>query len=372
MQSTQTITSLLPVRFESSVQQVLSIRSEIPLDTPVEQPNFQPAIERLRIIYLQHINRSDELSLKIQDVAERFIRTDCSKITQASDIIKIAQDCRNQFVKVLCNDFDQAPLKEPVVIRDWKFEEWQLLDFINLDKFFGQRQVAISPFDQMPFPEELPRHEFAHAIIELLKTIPQFLQEANTPPLPNEQQVVVAAQADQHLIPFASQGTGNGKLVRQDVENFTPEKNLFIAWQRYEMWKRLAKASLQEKRCQGVIAQLEIDIAARKMANENYLQQIISEEAQRMLAYFAERQQEMEAHLNEAEQARTEIAGLKEQLDTATSNLKKLRTDLTTQEKRSDDLQQQIYVEQAKYVRLAQEIQEIRNRCKRRPWWKFW
>ncbi len=379
--STQTVTSILPTQpSEPTFRLVLGKRSEIP-EGPTEkrpdiqpdtQPDIQPVIVRLRIIYLQHINCNDDLSLQIQIVAERFIRTDCSKIGQASDVIKIAQDCRNQFARVLCNDFDRAPLQEPVVVRGWKFEAWQLNDYISLDKFFGQRQVALSPFDQMPFPEELPKHEFANAIIELLKTIPECLQESNAPPLPVEQQAVGVARVNQFLIPFASQGAGDGKSNRQDVENFPPEKNLFVAWQRYEMWKKLAKASMQEKKCQSVITQLEIEIAARKMANENYLQQIISEEAQRLLAYFAARQQETEAHLHEAEQARAEIARLKEQLDEATSNLKKLRTDLTTQEKLSKDLQQQIYVEQAKYVKLAQEFQEVRNRCKRRPWWKFW
>lgn len=66
---------------------------------------------------------------------------------------------------------------------------------------------------------------------------------------------------------------------------------------------------------QAHLVQLEIHIAARKLENENYLHEIIHQEAQRMLAYFEERQQAMQAHLDENEQMRVEIAKLKTRLD---------------------------------------------------------
>lgn len=355
MTITQTITSVFPEQIELTSRLVLNLNSEAsPSDTAEPQSTMQSMVERLRVIYLQYINCDDELSLQIQEIAEKFICMDCSKISHATDLIKLAQDCKKQFARVLCSDFDRAPLQEPVVVRDWRFEAWQLHDYISLDKFFGQRQEALSPFDLQPFPGNLPTHEFALAIIRLLKTIPEFLQEANT------------------TSQLAIQSAGDGKMVRQEAEVFSPESNFFVAWQRYEMWKKLARAAVQEKKCHAVITQLEIDIAARRLENENHLQLIINEEATRMLAYFAEQQQAVQAHLDEAEQARGEIARLKEQLDEAANNLKKLRADLGVQEKRSNDLQQQIYVEQAKYARLAQEVQELRNRCKKRPWWKFW
>ena len=325
---------------------VLHLLLERRPEAPPEQLDFQPVIERLRVIYLEHINSNDALSLQIQEVAEKFILIE---IDQASDVMRIAQDCRDQFAKILFNDFDQAPLEVPVVVRNWKFEAWQLNDYVSLDKFFMQRQVALSPFDQEPFPEQLPNHEFAQAIIDLLKTIPQVLQEVNA-------RIVVAN--DQSMLAVVFQGTGDGKVVRQETENFQPANNMLVAWQRYEMWKKLARASVQEKKSRQDIAQLKIDIAARKLANENQLQQIINEEAQRMLAYFAERQQEVDEHLQEAEQARAEIGKLKEQLDVATDKITKLRSDLSSQEKHSADLQQQLYVEQANYARLAQQVQE--------------
>lgn len=339
--------------------QVLHVVLEMRPEAPPEQFDFQPVIERLRVIYLEHINCNDELSLQIQEVAERFILEEAN---QVGDVIKMAQDCRDQFAKILFNDFDNATLEEPVVVRDWKFEEWQLHDYVSLDKFFGQRQVALSPFDNMPFPEQLPRHEFAQAIIDLLRTIPQVLQEVNAP--------IVAANTDQSLFAVVFQGTGDGKVVRQETENFQPADNMLVAWQRYDMWKKLARASVQEKKSRQDIAQLKIDTAARRLENENQLQRIINEEAQRMLAYFAERQQEVDEHLQEAEQARAEIGKLKEQLDVATDKIAKLRSDLSSQEKRSADLQQQLYVEQANYARLAQQVQELRNRCNKKPWWR--
>lgn len=349
MQAAQTVTMQDPV-----VHVVLEMRPE----APPEQFNFQPVIERLRVIYLEHINCNDELSLQIQEVAERFILEEAN---QAGDVIKMAQDCRDQFAKILFNDFDQATLEVPVVVRDWKFEEWQLHDYVSLDKFFGQRQVALSPFDNMPFPEQLPNHEFAQAIIDLLKTIPQVLQEVNAP--------IVAAN-DQFMLAVVLQGAGDGKIARQNVENFAPQDNFMVAWQRYDMWKKLARASVQEKKSREFIAQLEIDSAARRLENENQLQRIINEEAQRMLAYFAERQQEVDEHLQEAEQAREEIGKLKAQLDAATEKIAKLRSDLSSQEKRSNDLQQQLYVEQANYARLAQQVQELRNRIRRKNWFQ--
>jgi hypothetical protein len=332
---------------EKSLPQFLRFTS----DAPNEQPDIQPVIDRLRIIYLQHIDCDDELSLKIHEVAEKFILEDCSKISQLSDLVKIAQDCKKQFAKVLCSDFDQAPLAVPIVIRGWKVDQWQMLDYSNLDKYFGQRPVAISPFDQLPLPEELPKHELAQDIIDLLKTIPEFLQEANGP-----SELVMTT----------------GVLSQQDAANFAPENNFFVAWQRYVMWKKLAQSSVQEKKCKAIIDDLKIDIAARKQANEDHLHEIISQEAQRMLAYFEERQQATQVQINEAEQARIEIVNLKTQLDESRRNLKQLRADLAAQEKCSVDLQQQISVEQGKYTKLAQEIQQIHNENegKRKPWWK--
>lgn len=335
---TQTVTSLPPqfLRF--------------PTEALNEQPDIQPLIARFRILYLQHIDCDDEISLKIQDVMERFIQTDCSKI-RPSEVIKVAQDCRSQFAKLLCNDFDHAPLTVPIVIRGWILEKWQVLDYIQLDQYFGQRQIAISPFDQEAFPEELPRHEFMQAIIDLLKTIPEMLQEANRPT-----KLVITT----------------GKLSQQEADQFAPENNMIVAFQRYEMWKKLAKASVQEKKSRAIITELEIDIAARKLSNENLLQEIISQEAQRMLTYFEERQKATQVQLDEAEQARIEIENLKTQLDESTRNIRQLRTDIAVQEKRSEGLQQQMNGEHAKYIKLAQELQEMHNSCRRRPWWKFW
>jgi hypothetical protein len=352
--------------------QVLRLRTEAVFDSPSEKPDIQPVIDRLRIIYLQHLNLHDELSMKIQEVAEDFICIDCSKITQLSDFIKVAQDCRNQFAQVLCNDFDQALLKDPVIIRGRKFEKWQLIDYINLDKYFGQRQVAISPFDQQPFPEVLPRHEFVQAILDLLKTIPEFPEEIFTPQLSVGQQALVANQAGQYFIAFPSQGNGVGGFNQQELINYTPENNLLVAYSKYQAYKKMAKGTMQLEEKKVILVQLEIDIAARKLTHSNFLEQIINQEAQRMLAYAAEREQIIDAHLEEAQKAHIEITELKEKLDASTTILNKLRADLTVEEKRSADLQQQIYVEQTKYIHLAQQIQEIRQRCKKRPWWKFW
>jgi len=379
---TQIVTSLHPT---SSTQPDLRLR--LRAEILLERRDFQPISDRLRIIYLTYINRDDELSVKIQNVAFRFICTDYSKISQLSEIIKIAQDCRNQFDQVLYSDFDfanletpgdfnRALLEKPAELRGWKFDEWQIKDFINLDKYFGQiieqRSEVLSPFDGEIIPEELPGHEFAQAIVDLLRTIPEFLQEAIPPQAPPQRQAVVANQMGQRLLALPHRGNSPYKLTRQDVENNSLEKDWKVAYGRWGYYKKMAKSAVQLKINQTRLVQLEIDIAARKLANENFLHEMIDQEAQRMLAYFEERQQVVDAHLEELEQARGEIAKLKVQLDESTKNLNKLRADLSVQEKKSEDLQQQIYVEQAKYARLAQEIQELRNRCRRRPWWKFW
>lgn len=366
-------TSLAYPQYELLEQQFLRPTNEVDLNNPNEQIDIQPLIARLRIIYLQYMNCDDELSLDIQEIAEKFTNVDCSNIRQLSDIIKIAQDCRSQFSKLLFNDFDKTLLEEePVVVREWKCEKWQLEDFIKLDKYFEGSQVPISPFDDMPFSEELPKHEFAQAITELLKTLPDFPQEVTPAQLREEEQALVGNQTGQQLTFFPFQGNDDVKLSRQHVEDYPPEKDLFIAWDRYQTWKHFARCSVQEKKNKTRVAHLKIDIAARKLANRNHLQEIINQEAQRLLSYFEERQEVMQDHLEEVEQARTEIANLKGQLDECTKKLKKLQEDLTVQEKKSESLEQQIRIEQAKYIRLAQEIEEIRNRCKKKPWWKFW
>lgn len=320
----------------------------------MKRPVNEPLIDRLRVIYLKYIHCEDRLSEQMQDAAAQFICLDPSKITQKSDVIKIAQECRRQFTKILRNNFDRAPLQEPVVIRDWIFEEWQLKDFIQLDQYFGGRHEAVSPFDQMPFPQDMPRHEFAEAIIELIQTIPADESEENE------------ASGQEHHLSF--QGSENCTINRGMVETCTKENDLFVAWQRYDTWLTLARKAVQVKKYMNIRNELKIDIAACKLANETQLHAIINQEAQRMLVYLEGQQQVIQEHIEEVEQARAQMALLKEQLDESTRNLAQLRDDLIQEEQRSSELRQQIRVEQARYARLAQEIQEIRNSQHNRSW----
>lgn len=369
MQATQTITLLSPEPTKPNAQIVKLIAEAEEVDN-TKRSNLQTFIDRLKIICLQYIGNRDELSEDIQDAAEGFCEIDCSQIHQVSDIIQIAQNCKNLFAQILVNDFDHAELNEIEEVRGWKFEKWQLLDYINLDKYFGRRQVAISPFDNKPFPEKLPGHEFAQAIIDLLKTIPKLVQVSS--PQESKEQNDLVIQNDSPIITFIVLENSNGSLNRDLTNIFTPQNDERNAFERYLTMKSLAKKSVQLKKCKEELTQLEIDIEARRLQRESHLHEIINREAQKLLEYFEERQQAVQARLDEAEKARTEIAELKEKLEKASSELKGLNEKLTAQEKRSDDLQRQIFVVQANYYRLAREIQELRERCrKKRRWWSF-
>lgn len=341
MQSTQTTTQVNP----QLTHLVLQFREEIPQEPQIE---LQPFIDRLRVIYLQHIDHDDELSQIIQDIAGRFILTDCSKIPQAGEMIKVAQDCRTQFARVLYSDFNfvqlktdsdfnQALMENPVVLRGWKFDEGQIRDFIKLDKEFGQRSKAISPFDRLPLPEDLPKHEFAQAIVNLMKTIPQFS--------PKSSHELAATQTD-------------------DTIEF--------AFQRWSYYKKMANCTVQLKKIEKRSYQFEIDRAARKLDNEKCLHDLIDNEAQQAMDYIAEREKEMQAQREEAEQELSEVEKLKTELNAARSKINEISVALAAEEKKSEDLQEQLHIQQANYARLAQEIQQIRQNQKKRPWWKFW
>jgi hypothetical protein len=341
MQTTQISTQVKP----QHTHLVLQLREEVHQEPQIE---LKPFIERLRVTYHQHAHCNDELSQIIQDIAGRFILIDFSKITQASEMIRIAQDCRTQFARVLCSDFnfillktdsdfDQALMENPIVLRGWKFDEKQICDFIKLDKQFGQRSPAISPFDRKPIPEVLPKHEFAQAIVNLLKTIPQTAQ--------NSSQAIAETQADD---------------------------SIELSFQRWSHYKKFANCTVQFKKNEERDYQFEIDRAARKLDNEKCLHELINHEVQKAMEYIAEREKEMQVQREEAEQALREIKELKTELNAARSEINKISAALAVEEKKSEDLQQQLYVQQMNYARLAQELQNMRQNHRKRPWWQFW
>lgn len=344
MQSTTITTQTNPV----STHLVWQYREEIPAEEPLE---LQPVIERLRGIYLKHIDKKDELSIKIHAVAGKYILIDCSKITKASDVIKMAQECRNQFARVLYSDFDLTLLntdgdysrdlmQNPVELRGWKFDQWQIQEFIKLDKTCGFRDQAVSPFDKQPIPEELPIHPFAKDIVDLIKTIPALSQQTS---------------AQQPLVPSQDQD------------------NEIIAFQRWSYYKKMASKTVQLKHREAYQEQLKIDLADKTQVNETYVHEIIEHEAQKTRDYIAAREKEMEAEREEGEKTRKEIEKLQTQLKQKASEIDRLKIAMAAEEKKSSELQNELNIQRANYARLAQEIAQIRSECKKkRPWWKFW
>lgn len=342
MQNTQTITQANP----QPIQLVWTLKTEVIQEPPqIESPSF---IERLWVIYLQYSHCNDELSQTIQDIAGKFLLMDCSKISQASEMIKIAQDCRTQFAKVLFSDFNfillntdsdfnQALMDNPVVLRGWKFDESQISDFIKLDKEFGQRCQAISPFDREPLPEALPKHEFAQAIVDLVKTVPLFSINPS-----------------------------------QELAKISADDSLELKFQRWAHYKKMANCTVQFKKLEAKEDQFEIDRAARKLDNEKCLHELINQEAQKAMDYIAEREKEMQVQREKTEQALREVEKLKTELNEAKSKINEISAVLAVEEKKSEDLQQQLYIQQANYARLAQEIHNIRQNRKKKPWWQFW
>ncbi len=64
--------------------------------------------------------------------------------------------------QILISPLDRAPLREPVLEREWLWERWQLEDFQTL--------YHLSPFDGMPF-EEIRRHRFAEELLYWLQSL---------------------------------------------------------------------------------------------------------------------------------------------------------------------------------------------------------
>ncbi len=64
--------------------------------------------------------------------------------------------------EILISPLDRAPLREPVLERQWLWERWQLEDFQTL--------FLLSPFDGMPF-EEIQRHRFAEELLYWLQSL---------------------------------------------------------------------------------------------------------------------------------------------------------------------------------------------------------
>lgn len=301
-----------------------------------EQFDVQSLFDRLRNACHLHLDRNDTLSTALLDVAFNFIALDSSTLNSANDMLRVAHEMRTQFSKVLHNDtFDHAPLQEPIFINGWTFEGWQLRDFIALDRRFENRETAVSPFDRMPFPEELPRHEFAETIIQIINTIPSFSSTVST-----------------------TSEIGKAVIVETDG----------IAGQRYSTWKRLARNSIQEKKWKKRAAEIEIDIEARRAARQNQLMAVINAEAEKLFTQFEQRQQIIEKRQDEAEKARIEISALKGQLEQCANRLKALQTKVADQEKKSEDLQRQLAEEKSKALRLAQEMQSVRKKLKKKPW----
>jgi hypothetical protein len=366
--TTQTIT-LAPNPLSPQILRLNTVPQE-PAEVPEEQHYFQPFIDDLRIVYLRYIDNEDTLSVKIRNVADNFIKLDGARIATLSEMLRISQDCKRQFAKVLVNDLDKAELDEPAPLSDYVCERWHLEDFIKLDKYFGRRDVALSPFDGSPIPNVLAEHEFAKAIIEILNTIPEMVPEAVVPPMTTavNPTTAVAIPNQQQVVALPPSRNAAPKMSRADAEAYPPEipANLAIAYQRYTTWKTLAKASVKERKYQAIAAQVSIDLAAQKLANENALRDLINEQARQLGAYYEEEQKITQDQLEGFEKTRDDVRVLQTQLEEATKNIQELRTRVRTQETRSEDLQQQIRVQQANYNRLAQEIQEIRNSCKKK------
>lgn len=293
----------------------------------------QAVLYQLRVLCLQYSHLKDELSVKIQEVLKGVIFKNPSHPLELN---------KKSFDAILCNDFDQAPLQELVLIGGWRFEAWQLRDFIILDKFFNQRPRALSPFDQQPIPEEFPKHPFAQEVVRLIGKL-----STSEPSL------------------------GLNHSTRQYAEDNPPEKDITKAYQRYKMWERLAMASLREKKRKEDGEQRENHVAAQRRVNQNLLYELINAQAQRLLVQFKESQPATQEKIDEFEQMRVQMTQLTARLEEATLKIKALKENLIVQEKKSEDLQKQIYNEQQKYVQLAYEVQELHRKCKKKKWWKF-